>query len=484
MGKKGKKKKTPKVHSGKKVKNEKPRSRGKRKNKKQKKVKIYEFQQVTSEVYSRIEFSKTLISRKLISMMKKLQQTLDAFEKKQQDVRGNLKKLESTKKDKDAKPIMETLYDQLKETIQLYEQAGKEINTVQDEIGKKLGKKEEKVQPEREKESPVRKTPLSPDEMELTYELKAQLMRNVEMQNHKLKTELTLHEKMTESKIISQQHKKLLEEQSMSRTNTLRLMKMFEKKAREEMQHELSKSQQLTKKYHQLLELEKRKMGGSRSGHVTPLSMDRDTDDESPKLPPSSTYTMLGNSVRVNDVLLEENEKLRGEIQRLKQDNAILIKKAKHAMSDKDEIIHRLETSEANRKDLTKRLSREKTQYSMLSKSLTRQASDWILLKKQLAQFDEEYRWSQVGVRRTPKTPTSHWGGHSYLPSRISNRISHRDKASAHGDWSSVYRTPREKSVAEWSLASTKPPKELNLLNDYVKNNRPRREKSKLLPII
>lgn len=32
----------------------------------------------------------------------------------------------------------------------------------------------------------------------------------------------------------------------------------------------------------------------------------------------------------------------------------------------------------------------------MLSRSLTRQASDWIMLKKQLAQFDEEYKWSQV----------------------------------------------------------------------------------------
>lgn len=34
----------------------------------------------------------------------------------------------------------------------------------------------------------------------------------------------------------------------------------------------------------------------------------------------------------------------------------------------------------------------------MLSRSLTRQASDWIMLKKQLAQFDEEYKWSQVRV--------------------------------------------------------------------------------------
>jgi hypothetical protein len=38
-------------------------------------------------------------------------------------------------------------------------------------------------------------------------------------------------------------------------------------------------------------------------------------------------------------VLLEENEKLHREILRLKQDNAGLIKKCKHAMSDKDGII-------------------------------------------------------------------------------------------------------------------------------------------------
>lgn len=36
----------------------------------------------------------------------------------------------------------------------------------------------------------------------------------------------------------------------------------------------------------------------------------------------------------------------------------------------------------------------------MLSRSLTRQASDWIMLKKQLAQFDEEYKWSQVKTQK------------------------------------------------------------------------------------
>lgn len=67
----------------------------------------------------------------------------------------------------------------------------------------------------------------------MTYELKAQLMRNIEMQNQKLKTELTLHEKMNESKLLNQQNRKLHEDSTLSRTNTLRLMKMFEKKAKD-----------------------------------------------------------------------------------------------------------------------------------------------------------------------------------------------------------------------------------------------------------
>lgn len=78
-----------------------------------------------------------------------------------------------------------------------------------------------------------RKLNLSPDEQEMTYELKAQLMRNIEMQNQKLKTELTLHEKMNESKLLNQQNRKLHEDSTLSRTNTLRLMKMFEKKAKD-----------------------------------------------------------------------------------------------------------------------------------------------------------------------------------------------------------------------------------------------------------
>lgn len=47
-------------------------------------------------------------------------------------------------------------------------------------------------------------------------------------------------------------------------------------------------------------------------------------------------FVILGTFLQV---LIEENGNLRREIQRLKQDNATLIKKTKHAMTDKDEIV-------------------------------------------------------------------------------------------------------------------------------------------------
>eukprot|EP00105_Crassostrea_gigas_P012843 XP_011428984.1 PREDICTED: uncharacterized protein LOC105329433 isoform X1 [Crassostrea gigas] len=435
-----------------------------------------------------------MASKETKENIKKVQQTLDTFKKKQQDIQENLKKLES-KKDKDAKPIMETLYEQLRETEQLYQQALGELKDVQEDLGKKLGKKEDKPEsqePSRSERSPSRKLNLSPDEQEMTYELKAQLMRNIEMQNQKLKTELTLHEKMNESKLLNQQNRKLHEDSTLSRTNTLRLMKMFEKKAKDadeklkEMQRELHKSQQLTKKYQQLLELEKRKLGGVGSGHVTPVSTG--DEGESPRVPHPSSYSLLGGNVRVNDiirkneVLIEENGNLRREIQRLKQDNATLIKKTKHAMSDKDEIIKRIQTLGAENARMQNQLCKERSQHNMLSRSLTRQASDWIMLKKQLAQFDEEYKWSQVVNART-RTPKSQYGSTAYLPSRATNK----DGKTSASDWTSVYKSPgpRQRSVMEMSVASSKNPREYSMLSEVVKVPKPpKREKSKLLPII
>ncbi|XP_076091656.1 uncharacterized protein LOC143063387 isoform X4 [Mytilus galloprovincialis] len=340
---------------------------------------------------------------------KRLQAVIEETEKKNLEIKSDLKKLEGTKKEKDAKVLMDTIYNQLDDHLKMHQQTEKEIDDLKDELRKKLGKPAPKKNSEDDKSLQSRRPMASPEEQVLTYELKSQLLRNVEMQNHRLKTELTLHEKMTEAKLLNQQNKRLTDDNTTSKTNTLRLMKMFEKKAKDadaklkEMQLELNKAQQLARKYHQMYDMERRRNGLPEGTYSTP-----EPESGTPRQNNNSS-SFLGQNVRVNDVirknevLVEENEKLHREIARLKHDNAGLIKKCKHAMSDKESVVHRLDTSEANRRDLTKRLDREKTQHNNLSKSLTRQASDWILLKKQLAQFDEEYRWSQI-TRTRPHT--------------------------------------------------------------------------------
>ena len=74
---------------------------------------------------------------------------------------------------------------------------------------------------------------MEPEEQEIKYELKSQLLKNVEMQNQKLKTEFTLHEKMTESRLLSQQNRRLHDDITMSRANSLKLIRLFERKAKE-----------------------------------------------------------------------------------------------------------------------------------------------------------------------------------------------------------------------------------------------------------
>ena len=80
---------------------------------------------------------------------------------------------------------------------------------------------------------PFSRKQLEPEEQEIKYELKSQLLKNVEMQNQKLKTEFTLHEKMTESRLLSQQNRRLHEDITMSRANSLKLIRLFERKAKE-----------------------------------------------------------------------------------------------------------------------------------------------------------------------------------------------------------------------------------------------------------
>ncbi|WAR26390.1 hypothetical protein MAR_012094 [Mya arenaria] len=302
--------------------------------------------------------------------IKKLNEGVHDVEEWNRQVMTSLQRMETNRKEKENKAALETLDSQLQEALQHM------------------------------------KRPLEPEEQEMAYEIKSQLMKNIEIQNQKLKTEFTLHEKMTESRMLSQQNKRLHDDVSMSRANSMRLIKMFERKAKEadfklkEMALEVTRSQDLAEKYKSLYELERRK-NGKDGDHLPPVS---DGQDNLPNK--ESTYTFLGGNTRVNDVirknevLREENDDLRREVRRLKEDNQRFLKQTKIAMGDRDQMLHQ-----------------------MLSKSLTRQASDWILLKKQIAQFDEEYRWSQVG-RVDPQTADERAKAHPvtknvYMPRKM-----------------------------------------------------------------
>ncbi|XP_052782014.1 uncharacterized protein LOC128218392 isoform X3 [Mya arenaria] len=353
--------------------------------------------------------------------IKKLNEGVHDVEEWNRQVMTSLQRMETNRKEKENKAALETLDSQLQEALQHMKRLEREMQDTQTDITQKLGKKSAATEKSRK--------PLEPEEQEMAYEIKSQLMKNIEIQNQKLKTEFTLHEKMTESRMLSQQNKRLHDDVSMSRANSMRLIKMFERKAKEadfklkEMALEVTRSQDLAEKYKSLYELERRK-NGKDGDHLPPVS---DGQDNLPNK--ESTYTFLGGNTRVNDVirknevLREENDDLRREVRRLKEDNQRFLKQTKIAMGDRDQMLHKLETSESNRRNLLKRLDKEKGQHQMLSKSLTRQASDWILLKKQIAQFDEEYRWSQVG-RVDPQTADERAKAHPvtknvYMPRKM-----------------------------------------------------------------
>ncbi|XP_074645639.1 uncharacterized protein LOC141901939 isoform X2 [Tubulanus polymorphus] len=276
-----------------------------------------------------------------------------------------------------------------------------------EELQKYLEDNEEKKRNDEKQKLGHKKVILSPEEQELTYELKAQMMRQIDVQNAKLKTELKLHGKKEELRVANQVNRRLHDEWTMSRTNSMKLLKMFERKAKEandkvnQLQIELLKSKQLAKKYHDMYETECRN-----NGHPPRVQSARSTSSEGAESNKSNTQLLrkaitvpghrLPDYQRRFEVLLVENEELKRDINRLRADNAELVKTAKHAQASADAMTHHLGTSEMARKDLIKKFHRQQKQHNQLEKSLTRQACDWVQQKKKMQALEQEYRWSQV----------------------------------------------------------------------------------------
>ena len=74
---------------------------------------------------------------------------------------------------------------------------------------------------------------LTPEEQELAYELKANMMRKLDAQNEKLETEILLNEKLKTVKRAPKTTDRPKRFDNMTLTNAVKLMKMYERKAKE-----------------------------------------------------------------------------------------------------------------------------------------------------------------------------------------------------------------------------------------------------------
>lgn len=100
--------------------------------------------------------------------------------------------------------------------------------------------------------------------------------------------------------------------------------------------------------------------------------------------------------VRKNQCLLVENSSLHNEVQSLRRDNSVLVKRVKLSTEDKNKLQHQASTSEVARTDLRKRLQKEQIQHNSLKQSLTRQATAWIKTRKEMREEDHKQRWSMI----------------------------------------------------------------------------------------
>ncbi|XP_070558135.1 myosin-2 heavy chain-like isoform X2 [Ptychodera flava] len=265
-------------------------------------------------------------------------------------------------------------------------------------------------------------------EEELNYQLLEQMSRNVEMQNSKMKTELALYERIEALKLLGQTNKRLQADVNTSRGNTQKLLKLFDKRAKEaekrlsDIEEELKRSQEVGQRYQDLYEVEKRKSQTKNTPRTdrTDIQGDGQEDNKDEKeeggggggqkgeksekrvsSAKNRTASLYSDLQRKYQNLTDENDKFKTEIKRLKQENDDLFKRAKEAGSCLQILKSQVATSFADREKLQKQLRRQKLEQQKLERAMTKQANDWIESKKQQQRQEEEYRWSQIGAVST-----------------------------------------------------------------------------------
>ncbi|GFN97434.1 kelch-like protein 29 [Plakobranchus ocellatus] len=311
-----------------------------------------------------------------------LQTLQDALQHHSEEVRSlqnTIKRSLASKKESDTKQQDQALHSQLdafnNDVQKLQDRVNSVITDRQSDSSEERQQKQPDRKDNRKQNDPKRLT--SPEDQENAYQLKATMMPQIYSQSKVLQAELMLYNRRNE--LRNQRKDRQVSynrETNLSVATTLHIIKMYERRAKE------------AESRVEALEAELEGRNGTRqtSGPIRP--------EKSQGHPPPVKADELSKK---NQVLIEESQDQKREIQRLKKENADLFLKVKQSTQERDLIMNQLSTSEMARKDLYTRFQRQKAQHDRLSKSLTRQSADWIEARKQRDQAEEEFRWRQVG---------------------------------------------------------------------------------------
>lgn len=243
---------------------------------------------------------------------------------------------------------------------------------------------------------------LTVEQQEALYELKESRMGAMKTQNQALKREVAMTQRRKH--LLHLRHTK---NESFSGSDTWKAVHALECKNRsanlkiEGLEKELRKSQQMALRYRNMYEESQHDSQTSTKPKASTGSPDKQSKSSKPTVKSAplpeqsfiSPKTNVNDVVRKNECLLEENEVLQREVQRLKRDNSELVRMTKTAASSRDSVLGQLSTSEMARADLQKRYNKLKNKNSQLSQSMTRETARWLEGKKQQQYFENQQKW-------------------------------------------------------------------------------------------
>ncbi|XP_066283113.1 uncharacterized protein [Branchiostoma lanceolatum] len=104
----------------------------------------------------------------------------------------------------------------------------------------------------------------------------------------------------------------------------------------------------------------------------------------------------IDDVMRTNQRVLDENEVLRDEVQRLRRDNSSLLRLVKWLAADNRICLNHIHTSVTDRRDLSKKLHKEKSETKKLQGMLQQRAHAWVREKQREEGLEEENRWNKI----------------------------------------------------------------------------------------